>query len=117
MNKHYSDEYKREIVKRYLCGESISELSGSTGICRSTLYQWIKNTKNKISAKPVEMREYNELKSRCKRQEKIITILKNSPFISDASLHDKYSVIDSLSEEYPVHMLCEALSVSKGELL
>lgn len=114
MNKHYSDEYKREIVKRYLCGESISELSGSTGICRSTLYQWIKNTKNKISAKPVEMREYNELKSRCKRQEKIITILKNSPFISDASLHDKYSVIDSLSEEYPVHMLCEALSVSKG---
>ena len=95
MNKHYSEEQKINIIRRYHCGETVTKLSQSTGISRSTLYQWIKDINCNKSIKPVNMRGYHELKSKCERQEKIISILKGSPFIAEATLHDKYSVIDT----------------------
>lgn len=45
MNKHYSKQFKTEIVGKYLYGQSISAISTESGISRSTLYSWIESEK------------------------------------------------------------------------
>ena len=40
----YTKKIKKKIINRYLNGERISNISKSTGIARSTIYEWINNT-------------------------------------------------------------------------
>jgi transposase-like protein len=37
----YREKFKEEIVKRYATGETVSCLSQSTGVSKSTIYEWI----------------------------------------------------------------------------
>ena len=115
MNKHYSKQFKTEIVGKYLDGQSISAISTESGISRSTLYSWIESEKKSCTAKPdLYLRDYHFLKSKCDRQEKIIEILKKSPCPVSAPLRNRYKVIKALKSDYSESLLCDALNVSKG---
>ena len=53
MRRNYTSQEKEMEVKRYLSGESVSIISKSTDIARSTIYAWTKKhmmiaTKRKI---------------------------------------------------------------------
>ncbi len=66
MNKHYSKQFKTEIVGKYLDGQSISDISVETGVSRSTLYSWIESEKNQFTSKAnLNLRDYHFLKSKC----------------------------------------------------
>lgn len=115
MNKHYSKQFKTEIVGKYLDGQSISDISVETGVSRSTLYSWIESEKNHFTSKAnLNLRDYHFLKSKCDRQEKIIEILKKSPCSVSAPLRNRYEAIKALKSDYSESLLCDALNVSKG---
>lgn len=95
MNKHYSKQFKTEIVGKYLDGQSA--ISTESGISRSTLYSWIESEKKSCTAKTdLNLRDYHFLKSKCDRQEKTIEILKKTPCPVSAPLRNRYEFIKAL---------------------
>lgn len=38
--KRYDEEFKKEVVRRFLAGETVSGLVRETGVSRQTLYKW-----------------------------------------------------------------------------
>ncbi|MBP3360040.1 MAG: helix-turn-helix domain-containing protein [Clostridia bacterium] len=45
MKQAYNQENRENVINMYLCGNSITSIHNSTGISRTTLYDWI-NTYN-----------------------------------------------------------------------
>ena len=113
MNRKISNKTKEEIIKKYLSGETVLEISKTTCISRSTIYTWI-STLSKSKGKALNLRDYHDLKKKCERQELIIQILKESPCSVSATLKEKLSIIKEFSERFSVNILCDALNVAKG---
>lgn len=115
MNKHYSLEEKKEIVKAYIDGKEISEINKNTGISRSTIYSWIDQYKDEFASnKKLNLRDYHDLKQKCERLETIVEILKKSTCTPNAPLRERYKAIIGLKSEYKETILCDALNVSRG---
>lgn len=111
----YPEKEKIAVVNRYLNGEKIPQISQSTKISRTTIYLWIKERNNSFNkGKAPDFRYLHDLQEKCDRQQKIIEILQRSPCTPSAPLSKRYEVIKSLSDEYTVNILCEALKVAKG---
>lgn len=114
MNKH-PEKIKLTVVNRYLNGEQISKITRDINISRTTAYAWIKQHNNSFNkGKAPNFRYLHDLEQKCERQQKIIEILKRSPCSPSAPLSKRYEVIQSLSAEYNVSTLCDALDVAKG---
>jgi transposase InsO family protein/transposase-like protein len=115
MNKHYTQDEKELILNQYLCGDTITDIHRRSGISRSTLHNWI-NAYNENSnvRKPINMGDYNKLKSHCAKLENIISILKSAGCTVNAPLKERYAVIKEMSDTYSINTLCEALNVAKG---
>ena len=111
----YPDKTKGAVINRYLNGESISKISKSLNVSRTTVYTWIKHHNNSFNkGKAPNFRYLHDLEQKCERQQKMIEILKRSPYSPSAPLSKRYEVIKVLSSEYNVNTLCEALDVAKG---
>ena len=111
----YPEKEKIAVISRYLNGETISKISQTTKISRTTIYLWIKKRNNSFNkGKAPNFRYLHDLQEKCDRQQKIIEILQRSPCTPSAPLSKRYEVIKSLSDEYTVNILCEALKVAKG---
>lgn len=46
MRKNYSKEQRTKIIELYSSGTTVTELSNKFGIARSTIYSWLKDSKN-----------------------------------------------------------------------
>lgn len=116
MQKNYTTEFKNKIIRRYVEGESVSSISKSTKLSRSTIYIWLKDEQEKenLKTKPLNLGDFHKLKSKCQKQEEIIKILQTSPCSTRAPLSERYEVIKELSDIYSVNALCSALKVAKG---
>ena len=116
MQKNYTPEFKNQIVRRYIEGESVSSISKSSKLSRSTIYIWLKDAQEKenIKTKPLNLGDFHKLKSKCQKQEEIIKILQTSPCSTRVPLSERYEVIKELSDIYSVNALCSALKVAKG---
>lgn len=111
----YPEKEKIAVVNRYLNDETILKISQTTKISRTTIYLWIKERNNSFNkGKAPDFRYLHDLQEKCDRQQKIIEILQRSPCTPSAPLSKRYEVIKSLSDEYTVNILCEALKVAKG---
>ena len=65
MKKIYTAEQKQEIIKRHLCGVTITELSRETGVARSTLYYWLEEYNNGIKTeRQIRVRDFYDLKKK-----------------------------------------------------
>lgn len=116
MQKNYTTEFKNKIIRRYVEGESVSSISKSTKLSRSTIYIWLKDAQEKenLKTKPLNLGDFHKLKSKCQKQEEIIKILQTSPCSTRAPLSERYEVIKELSDIYSINSLCSALKVAKG---
>ncbi len=109
-------EQKELAVKRYLSGESASTIISEIGISRSTLYLWVKQFREVQNEKInfVSIVAYKRLRGKVKRLEEIIQIYKTVNCNYNSSLKDKLYALEELYGQHSVHILCEALDVSRG---
>lgn len=115
MNKHNKKTIDF-ILNRYANGEKISSISKSTGISRTTIYNWIKDFEHQqeAEAKPISLCEYNNLKRKCQRLTQMVEILKTTDCNTNTSLAEKCKIIKAMSDKYSISLLCETLGVAKG---
>ncbi len=109
-------EQKEIAVKRYLSGESASVIISEIGVSRSTLYLWVKQYREVQSDKEsiINVAKYKRLQSKFKRLEEIIQIYKTINCNYNSPLKDKLYALEELYGQHSVHILCEALDVSRG---
>ena len=62
--RKYSDEFKKTIIELYNTGKSLSVLSSEYAISKSTISDWIKNSKPVVvnNGEVVTLKEYKALK-------------------------------------------------------
>lgn len=116
MVKFYPQTMKDNILHRYYSkGESVASLAQESGIHQSTIYRWIKEHQetNSMEARP-ESQNLNVLARKVQRLEGIIEILQTVNCTANAPLQDRLAELELLYGKYNVHMLCDALKVSRG---
>lgn len=116
MKRNYSKEEKNKILSRYDSGEAPTKIIADTNVPRSTFYNWLSNYKKEKEStkKSVNMHNYRILEDRIKRLEGIIDILKTSTCITTAPLQERLTLAEKFQEKYSVHMICDALNISRG---
>lgn len=109
-------EQKEIVVKRYLSGESASAIISEIGISRSTLYLWVKQFRvtKKDNGNIISVVSYKRLQGKVKRLEEIVQIYKTINCNYNSPLKDKLYALEELYRQHSVHILCEALDVSRG---
>ena len=115
MNYKFSEKEKLELVNRHLSGESVASIIAETHLPKSTFYSWLKKRENTIdNSKEINQKNFHALERKVKRLESIIQILKTVPCTATAPLIERLYALESLHDQYNVHVLCEALNVSRG---
>lgn len=114
MNKKYTEEQKQAVINQFTDGMSVVAIVSNTGIPRSTVYAWIKIYQTKQNKKEVSLKNFRVLEAKVKRLEGIIEILQNVGCRVDDPLDIKLYALEQLYGQYSVHMLCDALKVSRG---
>lgn len=114
----YTNEEKRNIIKRLNGGDSIKAMCNEYGVSRSTLYRWAHSgggyTSDSEKAQGHSAKDYSTLQRRLEKLENIIAILKTVNCTIHAPLKEKLSELELLYGQYDVHTLCEALEVPRG---
>lgn len=114
MSKH-TKEIKTEIIARCKSGETVPAVSQNTGIPKSTIYSWLSVPKVAPELSPKEMeKRLHLLESKIERLEGLLEIIRVSESSPSAPLKEKLYALEKLSGQYNVHMLCDALNVSRG---
>lgn len=116
MKHHFGLAEKQALVTRYISGETVSAICMETGISKSTLYTWIKQyqpTKTRCG-RVITPKDYDSLLRRCEKQEQLILVLKTADCLPSAPLQEKLLALERLYGQFSVHVLCDALDVSRG---
>lgn len=111
MLHQYSEDLKREIVKMYSSGESVSIIVAKHGIPRSTVYYWLNQYKviNTIKVKSVTAKDYYLLEKKYKKIRTDYQIIIECGEKIDAPRKAKLKIISKLDGKYTVHALCRVL--------
>lgn len=116
-------QIRRKAVDRYIAGENIDVLAAEHGVSKITVYRWVREVKAERLAvekddknQPVTRKMYNQLKEHTQKLEGIIEILKSVNCTASDPLDVKLAELERLyyEEKYSVHMMCDALDVSRG---
>lgn len=117
MPKIYSLEFKDEVVRFYERGHSLSETLKKYGVSQSSLFAW---TQDFVKRNPtyightVDLRDDHKATAHMEKMDLIFEVMQKAPCGMDASIDEKIKVIDSLSDQYSIHVLCDALSLPRG---
>lgn len=117
MELKYSNEEKQKIIARYISGESSASILADTGIPKSTFYSWLKSyleRQEKSKQTPVDIRHFHLLKHKVARLEGIIEILQSVTCTAKSPLKERLYAAEQLHHKYNVHMICDALQISRG---
>lgn len=110
----YTPEEKFSFIKRYKQGETVGEISKESGVARSTLYRWIKDSDSIVSCEKLySPRDIYQLERRLKKVENIVHILKTVDCSVSSPLKYRLAALEKLYEQYDVHTICEALDVPR----
>ena len=118
MKLKFTHEEKQAILERYISkSESPTSIIKSVGISKSTFYKWLSDYRTEqaeAKRKGLTLRNFNLLEAKVKRLEGIIEIIKKANVLPNAPLQQKLYAAEKLSGEYSVHMICDALDISRG---
>lgn len=115
MIPQYTNKEKEAIYQRYKKGESGNAIALDTGIPRSTIYSWIKKlSDDEAGEMGVSVKNFRLLEHKVKRLETTIEIMNKSHCFATDPLAIKLKALEKLYGQYSVHMLCDALDVSRG---
>ncbi len=118
MSKRHSLKEKENAIKRYVKDrESPLRIIKDIEISKSTFYKWLseyQNEQKQSDRKNLTLRNFKLLEAKIDRLEGIIEIIKKANILPNSSLKDKLHTAESLSGNYSVHMLCDALDIPRG---
>ena len=116
MKQKYSPKSISHIVSQYNSGQSVALLSVEHDIPRSTIYFWIKRYQKlkSTTGADISYQDYHNLKRKLNKLEEKLKVIKASECSLSAPLQEKLKALEGLYGQYSVHVLCEALDVSRG---
>lgn len=116
MKQRYTNEEISQCCLEYQNGKSVAVLVQELVIPRSTIYAWLKcfREENHANKKELSLRNYYLLENKIKRMENIIQILQSVDCSVNDPLEFKLEALEKLYGQYKVHVLCDALKVSRG---
>lgn len=117
MNSKHSAKTQQTVIDRIMKENvPVGMIVEETSIPRSTIYYWVKRHNDRINRKnnEISLKSYRLLENKVARLEGIIKILKTVECTVKDPLEIKLSELEKLHGKYNVHMLCEALDVSRG---
>ena len=118
MSKRHSLKEKENAIKRYVKDrESPLTIIKDIGISKSTFYKWLseyQNEQKQSDRKILTLRNFKLLEAKIARLEGIIEIIKKANILPNSPLKDKLYAAEIISDDYSVHMLCEALDIPRG---
>ena len=106
---YYNEEFKRNVVSRYIVGDSVPTIHKDTGV----IYEWINSSKESFSITTMQ-KTIDCQRRKIKKLENMIEIIQNADFFKNVSLSDKLEVFDEVWEEYGINASCDALYVARG---
>lgn len=112
--KRISIETKTDIINRYNNGESVAELTKTTGVARSTIYGWLKASQSESENKPDNKKTINDLERKLIRLSTLIEILQKVFDVENIPTQIRLEELEKLYGDYNVHNLCDALMVPRG---
>lgn len=112
--KRVSKETKENIINQFNNGVSVTSLTETTGIPRSTIYGWLKSAQIDTSKKPVNKKRIRDLESSVTRLSTIVEILQRVFEVESIPTCFRLEEIEKIYGEYNVHNLCEALKVPRA---
>lgn len=112
----YCQEVKVELVNRYQSGELIADICLETGVARSTFYTWLEPYKTMYAQSGAEVTPsgFNKMKKHVDKLEQMIRVLQTVNCTVSSPLKEKLAELELLQGQYSVHVLCDALCVSRG---
>jgi len=116
MYKKFTEKQKESIVELHTAGQSAAALCADYELPRSTLYSWINQYQQLKSSNQsgISYKEYHNLKRRAEKLDEQLKVVKAAGCSPSAALQDKLTALEKLYGQYSVHVLCEALDVSRG---
>ena len=118
MSKRHSLKEKENAIKRYVKDrESPLTIIKDIKISKSTFYKWLseyQNEQKQSDRKILTLRNFKLLEAKIARLEGVIEIIKKANVLPNSPLKDKLYAAESISDDYSVHMLCEALDIPRG---
>ncbi len=115
--KTYPKAFKKEVVQFYERNHTISETLNKYGIAESTLFDW----KRKYDEEhflyvpgPGQRKRFRDAQAHLQKTEQELEVLARCSCGIYASIDDKIAAVEALEGEYSVHVLCEALHLSRG---
>lgn len=115
--RKYTQEEKQAAIARYAVSqESVSDILADTGIPRSTFYGWLEADREASAhdTSYFSAANFHRLRHHAEHMEKVISCLKDSNCPPNAPLKEKLDEAERLYGNYSVHVLCDALSISRG---
>lgn len=114
--KKFSKEEKCQLVERYHNGDSIPNICMESGVARSTFYTWLTLYKTTYTnaGYVVSAAEFIKTKQRLVKLEQKIEVLQKVACTVSSPIKEKLQELSLLHGQYSVHVLCEALEVSRG---
>ena len=116
MKKRMTPEEKQELVARYQMGEPVKSLCKEAGVSKSSFYEWIGQYRENrtLNGQVMTPREFEFLRRRVQKLEEMLTVLKTVECTVSAPLQEKLRELEKLYGRFSVHVLCEAMDVSRG---
>ena len=82
---YYNEEFKRNVVSRYIAGDSVPTIHKDTGVSWSTIYEWINSSKECFSITTMQ-KTMDWQRRKIKRLENMIEIIQNADFFQKCFL-------------------------------
>ncbi|MCL2001801.1 IS3 family transposase [Candidatus Saccharibacteria bacterium] len=116
MYKKISEDSKQRLARRYQAGESAAKICRESSIPRSTLYYWAKIYRMQVAKTggTATPKELDSARRRLKKYEDMICVLKSVDCTATAPMSYRLKALEPLYGQYNIHILCEALDVSRG---
>ena len=113
--KKYQTRTIVNCCKKYFAGVPVSKIVKEHKVPRSTVYYWVNKYRDIPNADDIPIKgEFNNLKLKYEKAQQICEVLKLVNCNRDAPLRTKLNELEKLYGQFSIHILCEALGVSRG---
>lgn len=113
----FTEETKKEIIKRYRRGVKVSQLCEDYGVPQSTLYKWLNESTTYIrrySRLPISNHQIYQMERKIETLQTENDIFKKSGCGIKSSIKEKIEAIERLKGEFSVNAICKTLNILRS---